>query len=121
MATTHRVVPNDLPTLERMIELPLLESCDNCGACCMITCVPPFVVINGVHEGVLRGVPNQLLDEIMPDWHIRLSIPERPCSWLDTETKTCRHYEYRPQACRDFEINSKSCHAIRDYMDIRHV
>ena len=84
----------------------------------MITSVPPFVLIDGVHEGLLRNVPRELLDPIMADWHIRFSLPERPCTWFDSATKTCRHYEFRPQACRDFEINSNSCRAARDYWEI---
>ncbi len=80
----------------------------------MQTAVPPYVVLDGEHEATLRGVPEELMAEIMPFWEIRLDLPERPCMWFDQETLSCRHYEHRPQACRDFEINSSSCHSIRD-------
>lgn len=98
--------------------LPVIESCEGCGACCMQTAVPPFVVINGQHEAILRGVPQQLIDEIMPYWEIRMDMPEQSCMWYDSFNCCCRQYEHRPQACRDFEINSGSCHAIRDKWDI---
>ena len=98
--------------------LPILEDCADCGACCVVTGVPPFVLIDGVHEGIVREVPPELLNPIMLDWNIRTSIPERPCLWYDEQTKTCRHYEHRPQACRDFEINSASCHAVREATQI---
>lgn len=79
----------------------------------MQTAVPPYVMIDGVHEGVIREVPQNLLDEIMPFWEVRFQLPERSCMWFDTEKKCCQHYEVRPQACRDFELNSTICHAVR--------
>lgn len=80
----------------------------------MQTPVPPFVLIDGVHEAVIRGVPQPLVDALMPDWEIRLQLPERPCLWFDDAQRVCRHYNDRPQACREFEINSKSCHLVRE-------
>ncbi|WP_145197656.1 YkgJ family cysteine cluster protein [Thalassoglobus polymorphus] len=94
--------------------LPIIESCEGCGACCMQTPVPPFVVIDGQHEAKLRNVPEGLIAEIMPSWEIRFNLQENPCMWFDPETLACQHYEHRPQACRDFEINCSSCHSIRD-------
>jgi Fe-S-cluster containining protein len=41
-----------------------------------------------------------------------------PCIWLDTDTRQCRHYEYRPNVCRDFQAGSKACRAHRDRMQI---
>lgn len=95
-------------------KLPVIESCSGCGVCCMQTAVPPYVLINGVHEGTLRQVPESLLAEIMPYWEVRFELPERSCMWFDEESRGCRHYDHRPQACRDFELNSTICHAVRD-------
>lgn len=100
------------------IALPILqepvESCEGCGACCLQTAVPPYVLIDGVHEASVRGVPADLLASIFPAWQVRFSYPEQPCLWYDAEHQRCQHYEHRPQACRDFERNSYACHAIRD-------
>lgn len=79
----------------------------------MQTAVPPYVMVDGVHEAVLREVPQTLIDEILPEWEIRFELPERACLWFDDQARACRHYEYRPQACRDFELNSTICHAVR--------
>ena len=99
-------------------DLPIIESCDGCGACCMQSAVPPYIVIDGQHEALLNDVPTALVEEIMPFWEIRFQFPERSCMWFDEAKKGCKHYEYRPQACRNFEINSSSCLAIRDKWEI---
>lgn len=101
-----------------LINFPVIESCAGCGACCLQTAVPPYVLIDGVHEAIVRQVPEELIREIMPFWEIRFKLDEQTCPWFDTQSKGCRHYEHRPQACRDFEINSAFCHAIRDRWEI---
>lgn len=95
-------------------DLPVIESCDGCGVCCMQTVAPPFTLRDGVHEAEIRQVPQHLIDEIMPTWELRFQLTERPCLWFDETTRSCRHYEFRPQACRDFELDSTICHLIRD-------
>jgi len=96
------------------MELPVVETCEGCGACCQLVPVPPF--LDGEMEQ--RKVPDELKDEIIGFWRIRFQIPEANCMWYDEETAACRHYEWRPQACRDFEIDSPSCHACRDQVGI---
>lgn len=95
------------------MELPLLTTCDDCGACCRHMIVPPFVLSGGRNEAAEKGVPPQLLAELWPHWQVRLLLPESPCLWFDAATARCRHYDLRPDACRNFEINSPSCHASR--------
>ncbi len=89
--------------------LPILESCNNCAACCMRTPIPPFQP----GEEAALNVPEELLkparDRIIADQHFELL----PCVWLNVETRLCRHYELRPQACRDFHINSDLCRLSR--------
>jgi Fe-S-cluster containining protein len=89
--------------------LPLIESCDDCAACCMRTPIPPFQP----GEEAQRDVPQSLLqpiqERIAADQHFDLL----PCVWLNLETRRCSHYDLRPQACRDFEINSTLCQLSR--------
>lgn len=94
-----------------MTSLPLLESCDGCGACCRHLIVPPF---QNRDEWDRLHVPPELIDEFLPLWEVRFYLAEQPCLWYDPETDRCRHYELRPQACREFEINSPSCMACRE-------
>ena len=94
--------------------LPVLENCENCGACCQTVSAPPFRIDAERNELEERGVPEDLAKELMPVWEVRLYISESPCLWFDERTQGCGHYELRPQACRDFELNSPSCLAIRE-------
>ena len=96
------------------MQLPLLDSCDGCGACCRHMIVLPFVISADRNEPAERSVPEDLLEELLPRWRVRLDLPEAPCLWFDPETLRCRHYDLRPDACRAFEINSPSCHASRE-------
>ncbi|MEZ6042049.1 MAG: YkgJ family cysteine cluster protein [Planctomycetaceae bacterium] len=89
--------------------LPLIENCDRCGACCMRTPVPPFAP----GEEAARNVPDSLLQTIQQridaDQHFDLI----PCVWFDPDLRRCRNYEYRPDACRAFEIGSTLCRLSR--------
>jgi Fe-S-cluster containining protein len=95
------------------MELPVLRTCDGCGACCRTVSVPPFRIDPDVNEPVLKGVPQTLIDEFLPAWRVRLHVSDSPCLWFDEQSLRCRHYELRPDACREFEINSPSCEAVR--------
>ncbi|SFI08825.1 YkgJ family cysteine cluster protein [Planctomicrobium piriforme] len=94
--------------------LPVLSSCDGCGACCQTVSAPPFRIDHLVNEPQAKGVPIELVEEFMTTWYVRLQITESPCMWFDSEARKCRHYDIRPDACREFEINSPSCHAVRE-------
>jgi Fe-S-cluster containining protein len=91
------------------VALPIIDSCDDCGACCCRTPIPPFEP----GEEEVRGVPTGLLESvrkrIAADQHFDLL----PCVWYDTATRQCRHYELRPTACRTFEIGSDLCRLSR--------
>jgi len=93
--------------------LPILSSCEGCGACCRTVGVPPFRIDYLVNEPQARHVPQPLIDEFLPAWEVRLYVTESPCLWFDSLTARCRHYDLRPQACRDFELNSPSCVEVR--------
>ncbi len=96
-----------------MSELPVLDSCDDCGACCRHMIAPPFVITPERDEPAEKGVPPHLIEAFLPRWHTRLLAPEQPCCWFDSASLRCLHYELRPDACRDFSINSPSCRASR--------
>jgi Fe-S-cluster containining protein len=94
--------------------LPILASCDGCGACCRHMIVPPFVLSGGRNEAREKGVSEELLAELLPRWEVRFFVAEEACLWYDAATARCRHYDLRPDACRAFEINSPHCHASRE-------
>jgi Fe-S-cluster containining protein len=87
----------------------LLESCDQCAACCMRTPIPPFQP----GEDVQLDVPAALLEPIQARIAADQQFDLLPCVWLDLATRRCQHYELRPQACRDFQINSDLCRLSR--------
>ena len=90
--------------------LPLIDSCDDCGACCRLTPVPPFQP----GEEAVWNVPAWMLEPVQERIRRDEQFELLPCVWLDPDTLRCRHYEYRPQACRDFEIGSLLCRLSRD-------
>lgn len=91
-----------------MQTLPVIESCDGCGACCMQQGHPPYT------DDERQFVPYELLAPV--DEYLS-SLEEddfgQPCIWLDPDTKQCRNYEHRPQVCRDFERGCDFCVRLR--------
>lgn len=96
------------------------RSCEGCGHCCEGIGSP--VVLYATRPGWEDRhpyrpphLPQQLIDEI--DFHFsgltRGQEPQDHCLWHDPVTRTCRHYELRPQVCRDYELASRACLAIR--------
>lgn len=57
------------------------------------------------------SLPQELIDEI--DFHFsglfRGQEPQTRCLWFDTETRRCRHYEFRPPICIEYELGGRSC------------
>jgi Fe-S-cluster containining protein len=92
-----------------MKQLPVIESCDGCGACCMQQGHPPYT------DEERQYVPYELLSPI--DEYVASFEGEddtgRPCIWLDLATRSCLHYDHRPQVCRDFERGSDECRVVR--------
>lgn len=127
--------------------LPLAESCDGCGDCCLHMGYPAFMLprkpasVEGVRtdaellrlieqgwteEELLTGHAGEshwhrLPDDLRAEWEAYVSAYEstgeldRPCFWFDSETRRCRHHQYRPQVCRDFEIGSTVCKQWRQH------
>lgn len=95
--------------------LPLIESCDGCGACCIEMCSPPFL---GPEDPEYWELPAELRDDYDRGMNQRDADgwPDGvPCFWLDQTTKKCRHYEYRPDICRNgLQRNDEACLAWRE-------
>lgn len=108
--------------------LPLLDTCDGCGACCREPGAPPDYVALRLNpqfakepsftEDALRlaALPEEaarLLDEYLRAVDLG-SVPSNgACVWYDPGTKRCRFYEHRPSTCRVFERGSQGCHIYR--------
>lgn len=44
-----------------------------------------------------------------PPYGDTLDTFDGPCTWLDLETRMCKHHQYRPNVCRDFETGNAEC------------
>lgn len=101
--------------------LPVIESCDGCGACCQVVTHPPFYsVFHDQGEEAwerLKRERRDLVLGIVADYRARRSAGEplsgTPCLWYDPQTRRCRHYEYRPLACREFLVGDDDCRDAR--------
>lgn len=128
-----------------LASLPVVTSCEGCGACCMTQGSPPGVLYHFGHpdsevaeaEGWPRhlrplsvwgrSLPPELAAELFR-YHEGLdagTAEDRgaagiPCLWLDVQTRRCRHYEHRPEACREvLQPGDAICLAWRQDLGIR--
>ena len=116
-------------------ELPVIQSCDGCGACCMEQSSPPgYVAIlarpdedfadSPFSEDAerLRRMPMKIKATLLRYMHELLKSSRRGetwCIWLDPMTRKCAHYAWRPDICRDaVEIGDAGCRAWRDEYEI---
>jgi len=98
------------------MNLPLLENCDHCGACCLNVVAPPFFINGERNEAIEKGVDPTEAARIEQVLFSTPTTEKSPCLWYDPETRGCRHYEQRPDDCRAFEINSYQCrHSRREH------
>lgn len=115
--------------------LPILQSCTDCGACCLTVHSPPFVVLTDAETGELVPFPDRLAQSeydrdadtaVEEDYRLLAAAPaeartirfaglfddrphDSPCSWFDPVTRRCRWYEFRPLICREFVVGGASC------------
>lgn len=114
--------------------LPVIQSCDGCGACCLEQESPPGylgMAFNGLdaayddedrdrYENMPADARKKIEDYAAfmesNGWeHPNNSI----CIWFDEETRKCSHYEWRPSICRDeLEINDEGCRTWRQHYGI---
>src|SRR5579864_5548633 len=101
--------------------LPIIDSCDGCGACCRVVTLPPFYRVfeefwEGAFERLKWERPDLMAEYLADNEALRASRGPffgTPCTWLDTETGRCRHYDLRPFACQQFEVGGEDCRDAR--------
>ena len=106
-----------------MSALPVITSCDGCGACCThIPCPPgyPDLILHPGLDGFDRRQVARLPDDArkaLLDWigdgskdvFRRYMTENGPCCWFDVETRKCRWHAWRPSICREFEMGGDDC------------
>src|SRR3954471_16852887 len=105
----------------RSMPLPIIESCDGCGACCQVVSRPPFYRVFGeCGEDTwerLRWERPDLVAEVLADDRARRASGGpyygTPCIWFDAGSGRCRHYDERPRACREYELGGADCRDAR--------
>jgi Fe-S-cluster containining protein len=101
--------------------LPVIGSCNGCGACCQVVTRPPFSTEfdEGGEEAWerLKCERPDLVSEIVAATRARraagVPVFGTPCFWFDAGTGLCRHYDYRPRACREFAVGGADCRDAR--------
>ncbi len=101
--------------------LPVIRSCDSCGACCRVVTLPPFRrIFDGEGEEAwerLRWDRPDLLAGILAADRARKAAggptSGTPCLWYDGPAGRCRHHDLRPRACREFEVGGDDCRDAR--------
>jgi Fe-S-cluster containining protein len=110
--------------------LPIVTTCDGCGACCMEQGAPPDYIALRVNPHFaddpsfaddverLRNLPAEASSSL--DAYLAIDRALRPtvCVWFDADLRQCRHYDHRPSTCRVFELNGPGCHIYRRRHDI---
>ena len=110
-------------------DLPIIDSCGDCGACCMEQQSPPgYAMLLSSPELMddaemfaddvarLRNLPAEAMKELRDYLKDLLGGRGRPddfCIWLDRSTKQCRFHEHRPMICRDMEVGGENCRGWR--------
>lgn len=87
--------------------------CENCSACCYFTDgVPPFA---SKLEKEYKALPEHLKKEFEKTlYDSELRGRYKPCMWLDTVSKRCKHYENRPKLCRTFKEEGSLCKELKE-------
>lgn len=81
-----------------------MEWCTGCGRCCTDS---ESIFVHRDEVNVLLTFNPKLKDEIVPNkqypGHFEFA-ENRPCKFIDPETKRCRIYDSRPQICRSYPL-----------------
>jgi len=109
-----------------MNNLPIIDSCDGCGSCCLEQSSPPMYLaylcwpdymLKDADEDDLnrfRSLPESAMQSLR-EYREQDELPDgEVCIWFDEETRGCKHYEHRPQICREFERGCEACHEWRN-------
>ena len=103
---------------KRSSNIPIVDNCDGCSACCMEAAIPPgysVVILNpdgwpedtGDRERV-ANLPEDAMASLLDAMADDLD-DGTPCCWLDQSSMRCMYYEHRPNICREFKISSPDC------------
>lgn len=110
------------------LDLPVIETCNGCGACCLEQGAPPdYVALRANPDFAadptfaedadrLTRLPTdamQLLNAFLEQTTAPNADKNGACVWYDAATTGCRFYDWRPSTCRLFEINSPGCRIYR--------
>jgi uncharacterized protein len=101
--------------------LPIIDSCECCGACCLVVTRPPFLRVfeergEEAWERLKWDRPDLASEFLADEAARRVShgpFYGTPCFWFEPATGRCRHYDWRPKACRAFEVGSEDCRDAR--------
>jgi len=117
-----------MPESSAITELPVIESCNGCGACCFEQGAPPDYVALRLNSDFaadpsfaadaarLATLPPEaaaLLGEYLAATAAGRLATTGVCVWFDRASKGCRFYDWRPSTCRVFERSSGGCHIYR--------
>lgn len=121
------------------VSLPVVSCTDPpCGACCTHADAPPggypvyaalppsswpawafdhpdLLLWQDVPEAARRELAARCGRMVGGDGSVRQA--DRPCVWLDLDTRRCRWYDHRPELCRRFEPGGVQCLKMRDEMN----
>lgn len=129
MQTQTEIAPQ--PKQNAIVSLPIIESCEGCGSCCLEQESPPgylWILINGRDMNGDADSEDVRRFNAMPE-SSRLELEsyraalvagfghpnEEICLWFDERTRQCKHYELRPEICRsDLLLGDEACRRWRD-------
>lgn len=80
-----------------------------------------FAILDEAMDAIKVG-KLEVAAEVIYETAKKTRCAEVPCLWFDTETKRCRHYEYRPETCRDPDVmfpGNEACRATRRHFGIK--
>ncbi len=112
-------MPPKLTENGRGKSLPIVASCEGCGACCQHMGYPSYIRATECHaaEASWLNMPADLKMELL---RFMASYDEPTtgaldgvCFWYDAANECCKHHEHRPNVCRDFEVGGTDCLAWR--------
>jgi uncharacterized protein len=106
--------------------LPVVDSCDGCGACCRHLGYPSYLLGSYLlgdrqyypPEPAWVRLPKYLKLEVLETifrlnrLRDQMGYFEQPCIWLTPEG-TCKHYRHQPEVCREFEVGGEDCLRMR--------
>ncbi len=119
-----------------MSDLPIIDSCEGCGVCCLEQQSPPgyLAILVCIERGLsLDGTPQddvrrfkELPTPLATELRVYLDMirdgaphPDNDiCLWFNEDTRQCDHYDLRPSLCREFEVAGKACRMWRDKYDV---